>query len=489
MKLRKILALLSATFMMLSLLPLGTTVFAEENLMVNAGFEAGTGDGWDVRSGSSVVSDITHSGNYAIKTTNTASQYQTMFAQKLSVNANTDYTISFWYYYDGACANPVCYLYVMDGGKAGNLGSNKNAPEATKTWYQVTTTFNTGNYTSIWVYLKNDTVGDGGTYYFDDFVLTGPGFEPVEPEGENILKNGDFETGTADNWITYQNTVVSTAAAKSGSYGINLKGNGGWGAMLEQYFPTKKGFKYTLTLDLKAVSNGTNIQIRNAADQANLYATWKTNTYWDTLIIPFTAMGDQTYINFCGGGNGIAEDVYIDNVWIVEHPCEHEYTDIQDTDCNICGEVREVSVQNIVSGGQSSASADVNGLGFKFEIAATGAAVDNNNKYVADSASIKPLGDDEYKLIRMGAVMSNQADADLSLNTINGKNIINVEALYLLESDEDSLAFSTRIVNIPDSGKANNIYARPYYVFEKEGEIVVMYGEVASQNYNAAIGA
>lgn len=489
MKLRKIIALLSAALFMLSMTSLSVSVFAEENLLTNGGFEAGNGDGWDVRSGSSVVSNVVHSGSYAIKSTNTASQYQTMFAQKLSVNPNTDYTISYWYYYDGSCADPACYLYVMDGDKAVNVGSHKNAPEAKQTWYQVTTTFNTGIYASIWVYIKNDKVGDGGTYYFDDFVLTGPGYEPEEPEGENLLVNGDFELGDLSSWKVYQGTVVSTNAAKGGSYGVNLKGNGGWGAMLEQYFPTKKGFKYTLSMDLKVISNGTNIQVRNAADQSNLFATWKTNTYWDTVTATFTAMGDQTYLNFCGGGNGIAEDVYVDNLWIYEHPCEHEYDDIQDTDCNICGETREVSVKNIVSGGQSSASADVKGLGFKFEIAATGAAVDGNNKYVADSATIKPLDETEYKLIRMGAVMSNKADADLSLNTVNGKSIVNVEAMYLLESDEDSLAFSTRIVDIPESGENTTIYARPYYAFEKDGEVIVMYGEIASQNYAAAIGA
>ena len=198
---------------------------------------------------------------------------------------------------------------------------------------------------------------------------------------------------------------------------------------------------------------------------------------------------DRTFLNFCGGGNGLAESVYLDNVWISEIPCEHEYDDIQDTDCNICGEKREVSVNNIISGGQSSASADVKGLGFKFEIAGVGPAVDGNNKYVTGSAVIKPLNETEYKLIRMGAVMSNKADADLNLNSVNGKSIINVEAVYLLESDEDSLTFSTRIVDIPEAGQNTNIYACPYYVFEKDGETIVLYGEIASQNYAAAIGA
>ncbi len=493
MALRKTIALLCTVMLLMMLLPLGAmTVSADTtNLLVNGDFETGNGDGWDVRSGSSVVSDVTHSGSYAIKSTNTASQYQTMFAQKLSVNANTDYTISYWYYYDGSCADPCCYLYVMDGDKVLNVGSYKNAPDAAKTWCEVTTTFNTGSYTAIWVYIKNDKVGDGGTYYFDDFVLTGPEFEPEQPIGDNLLDNGGFETGNADGWLTYQNTVVSAAAAKSGSYGVNLKGNGGWGAMLEQYFTTKKGFQYILTLDLKAVSNGTNIQVRNVADQANLFATWKTNAYWDTITAQFTATSDQTYLNFCGGGNGIAEDVYVDNIQIMEVPCEHVYDDIQDADCNICGERRQVSLVDILSGGQTSASADMKGLAFRFEIAATGAQTDVNNKYIAGSAAIQPFVDGEYQLIGMGAVITNNADSAnthlLNLHTVNGGNIVNVEAHYLLEQDEDSLAFSVRIVNIPDAGADTTVFARPYLVFEKDGETIVMYDDIVSQNYNAAL--
>ena len=66
-------------------------------------------------------------------------------------------------------------------------------------------------------------------------------------------------------------------------------------------------------------------------------------------------------------------------------------------------------------------------------------------------------------------------------------DFINIEAVYLLDSDADSLAFATRIVNIPDSGKATELYARAYYVFEKDGELIVIYDDIVSESYTDAI--
>ena len=76
----------------------------------------------------------------------------------------------------------------------------------------------------------------------------------------------------------------------------------------------------------------------------------------------------------------------------------------------------------------------------------------------------------------------------LNLNTVNDKTIINIEAVYLLESDADSLAFATRIVNIPAAGQTTEVYARAYYVFEKDGEQIVIYDDVVSESYADVIG-
>ena len=88
----------------------------------------------------------------------------------------------------------------------------------------------------------------------------------------------------------------------------------------------------------------------------------------------------------------------------------------------------------------------------------------------------------------MGAVITNKAENNsekmLNLDTINGKSVINIEANYLLDSEDGSVAFATRVINIPDAGKDTSIYARCYYVFEKDGELIVIYDDIVSKSYN-----
>jgi len=76
----------------------------------------------------------------------------------------------------------------------------------------------------------------------------------------------------------------------------------------------------------------------------------------------------------------------------------------------------------------------------------------------------------------------------LNLNTVNGKSVINVEAVYLLDTTDTSASFAARIVNIPEGKEDTQIYARCYYVFEKDGEEIVIYGDIVNQNYATVLG-
>ena len=622
----------------------------EGNLLQNPSIETGTDSGWTY-SGTVATNELAHSGSYSLKSTNNSgAQWKTMAKQAVSVTANTDYTLSFWYYYAGD--DSTASFYAMANDPSGSSIVSKHIKDMTPhTWNQVTVEFNSGANTSVTVYAKNGTANSTGTYYFDDFVLVKVGStEPEEPEtpsggvenpiagnlvkegtfengsksgwslhngtapstaaaykgsygllckgsgwngiantvvtteigksyrltfwykinvagfnwsilgvttetkyggywqntnlgtwqkievefvaddtqvqfklsgldentspdfyvdtvsimeiqgpsNDGFILNGDFEVGTLIGWSVHQNTVVSDAAAYGSNYGVNLKGNGGWGGMLDQAFKTTKGLKYILTLDLKVNNYGVNMQVRNVADDANLASQWfkkEANGEWATYTFEFTAVSADTYINFCGGGGGSStggEDVYVDNIMIVEIPCEHQWDSEQDADCNICGQIREVPFVEIMLSGGNSASEDVKGLAFKFDIETFGAETDNNNKYTG-TATVKPYGNnDEYKLVTMGAVISNKAEnsteAKLNLNTVNGKNVIDVEAVYLLATADDSASFAARIINIPESKADTTIYARPYYVFEKDGEQIVIYGDIVSKSYAAVIG-
>ncbi len=619
------------------------------NVLVNGDFETGNLNGWNNYSGTTVTSAKVHGGSYAMTSGNTASKYQTMTKQVFAVTPNTDYTLTFWCYYEGSNAQPSFYTYIQNA-DGNSLSSKTTYPSPSGAWEQVTVTFNPGELTSLVLYVKNRTAEDGGTYYFDDFMIPNPVAEEPEtpdvpggatespvagnlvqegtfengkttgwslhggsaastsapyagsyglhgkgsgwngianttvtlevgksykltywykinvagfnwklsgvttstkyagtwqnsnlgtwqkievefvaddssaklnfsgldessspdfyldsvsiveiqgPSNDGFILNGDFEVGKTTGWNIHQNTKVSAEAANNSAYGINLIGNGGWGGMLDQAFKTTKGLKYILTFDLKVNNYGVNMQVRNKADDANLASRWfdsNCNT-WTTYTFEFTAVSTDTYLNFCGGGGGSStggEDVYVDNIQIVEIPCEHQWDSEQDADCNICGHIREVPFVVIMTAGGNSASEDVKGLAFKFDIEAYGAAVDNNNKYTGE-AMVKPYGnDDQYKLVTMGAVITNKAENNtedkLNLNTVNGKTIIDVEAVYLLDTADVSASFAARIINIPEGKEGTTIYARCYYVFEKNGEQIVIYGDIVSNNYAAVIG-
>ena len=72
---------------------------------------------------------------------------------------------------------------------------------------------------------------------------------------------------------------------------------------------------------------------------------------------------------------------------------------------------------------------------------------------------------------------------DMKLADVDGANTVDIEAMYLLDTDETSTEFAVRITNIPEEHKATMIYARAYYVFEYEGRQVVMYDDIQAANY------
>ena len=108
-----------------------------------------------------------------------------------------------------------------------------------------------------------------------------------------------------------------------------------------------------------------------------------------------------------------------------------------------------------------------------------------DHSYVPKSAMVYRYNNGvEYKLVRVGAVMSNEKSPTMDLEHLTERTI-DVKAGYLCTMTEDSLSFVVRIVNIPDKGKNTLIQARPYYVYSDGKEEIVVYGEtIVSQTYN-----
>ncbi len=126
-------------------------------------------------------------------------------------------------------------------------------------------------------------------------------------------------------------------------------------------------------------------------------------------------------------------------------------------------------------------TANGNGLAFRFELTAKGIVKNNKNVVDLTNATVNYLGTD-CKLIGMGAIVTNDDTAaeNLTADAVNDYDVVNVPTVYLQQTDEDSCAFATRIINIPDNQLERVIYARPYYIVEVDGEEITVYGEVDS---------
>ena len=79
---------------------------------------------------------------------------------------------------------------------------------------------------------KNDSTTEPDTPVVPDTPETPD--EPYVPVDGNYFTNGAFETGNADGWKLYGSTKVDAAAAKTGGYGLHIKGTGDWGGLGNQ---------------------------------------------------------------------------------------------------------------------------------------------------------------------------------------------------------------------------------------------------------------
>jgi len=369
------------------------------------------------------------------------------------------------------------------GGRIALLDDDYDAPKEFYTisfnttdsdWVTYSITFNSGAYSRIGFAI----VDGGGQVQMDNVRLfeTAKGMATVPQEslptlkplggptsvmemsgGETPLINGDFEQGSLGGWDVYQQTVLSAEAAYGGSYGAHLKGDGSWGAMLEQTnIPVVDGKTYTLTYRYKANSSGANVTITGGTTGTQYAYEWIGNTAWTYVTQTFTVEGDTSLVlNLCGGGNGVAEDVYVDNFRLIPEDSTTR-------------------------------------LGVAFLFSLEGNRIYRDNRFVAvlGSATVNSYEDERaYPLLRMGAVMTNQAaigedSSAMTLDAVNNDTVADVPVQYLWDVSDDGCRFAVRVVNVPLANTATQIYARPYYVFEKDGEEIVVYGDVYSRSYD-----
>lgn len=407
---------------------------------------------------------------------------QLCYIDWIDVTPHTDYTLTM----------DVKRL-VAGGGRMMLLDDNVLSPaefytlsfnETDSDWVTHSITFNSGVYSRIGFGI----VDGGGQAYIDKTRLfrtvDGVADEPTEvavpalyPLGgktavmemgtytpENLIQNGDFESGVADGWDVYQDTLADATAERLGGYGAHLQGGGSYGALLEQCaIPVTPGESYEVTFWYQAQSGGVNWTLFGEQSGTAYVGGWIDSEAWQLVRVPFTCGADTTVrLNFCGGGNGTAEEVYLDDVTLTK-----------------------------TGGGP------LLGVGFLFELNTTGAAMDEQYRAYLTNATVDVYGDGAaYPLKEMGCVVTNDAAVGNSRTAFTRDNVddandtlVDVSAERLCRVTDTTAYFAVRVIDIPYRFRNAVIYARPYYVFVKDGEEVVVYGNIYCRSYTDPNGS
>ncbi len=297
-----------------------------KNLLVNGDFETGNTSGWENLWGGCSVS-MTGGYDSANGVTVVSGEWK-HFRQIVSVKANTEYELTLW-----AKNVKNVSLLVKDGNDTVNI--EQKGIVASGEWAKTTLKLNTLGYTSIIVSLMGTAADAYGT--FDDVSLicldesSEPETpdEPEQPGGSDepaldntgLVVNGNFETGDNTGWNLYQSTKVDSAAAKTGSYGLYIVGNGGWGGLGQQVINGLEiGKVYRISLWYKALSAGVNIQLceGNNNSGAKLAYIYGSNTDWTQFAVEFEATTSTVCFALVGSGTNTAEKMYMDDISLTE---------------------------------------------------------------------------------------------------------------------------------------------------------------------------
>ena len=446
MKLRRWLAFVIACVLLCGVFPMGVSA-ADKNPLRNGSFETGDMDGWTTEAGVSASAVAKYAGNYGCLITGDG-DWDDLLIQTFTVLPGYSYTLSFWY---KALPMGVSW-YLFEGednirlnrGWAGQTSWTKVEKEFTPSADTVTLLFRgSGSHIAERVYLDNVQV-----------TLNPCAVHTYDNDCDPVCNICDFVRQVGDHFFDHDCDIYCN------SCGFERPASG----------------KHTYDYPCATLCNYC------GAPRVGLGA----HTYNDVCDVTCDFCGEirevPHFYDFpcdpscsrCGAiRTAIPEDA-------------HTYDDIYDAVCNLCDYVRIPTPKpmNRLSPGGKALSEDVNGLAFRFFMEAKSGQSRVDNSYVSKSALVERYNNGvQYKLIRMGAVLSNEKNPIMDLDHLTTRTI-DVKAGYLCALTEDSIAFAVRIINIPAQGKNTLIQARPYYVYSDGKEEIVVYGDTVSATYN-----
>ena len=288
------------------------------NLVLNGSFEDDTAN-WTLKNCTySIVTDA-QDGDKALQISGITGQYaEAALSNVITATPGNIYTIKWWS--KRISDDKTAFNLYINGSHTKVSGQNWMTKAASAGWveHEYVIQANDDCRTLQLKFSTEVSGGNSGTILIDNVQV----YEQKQPSFDGYIYNGDFEVGQTTNWNVHQSTTVSKEAKKNGKYGLNLKGDGSYGGMADQTFTTEVGNIYLLSMWVKTNQNGTNIKIVDTTatddEQAKLAYTWFNATEWTYKEFEFTATSTSTKLNFSGGGNGVVEDIYVDDVRVVE---------------------------------------------------------------------------------------------------------------------------------------------------------------------------
>lgn len=422
MKLHKIIALTVVCMLLCGMLPTGVTAGADRHPLKNGDFENGTLEGWQAPAWVSTFSGAAYMGNYGCLLAGDGG-WDDLLSQTFSVVPHYTYTLTFWYKTQSVGVS----WYLFDGDKDVRLC--RGWADGTH-WTKVVQEFTPSTDTVRLVYRSSGS-------HIEERVFLDCVQVSLNPCITHAYDNAcDTTCNVCDQ--------VREVADHVYSHGCDT---------------TCDACGY------ERPANGRHTYRFPCSTQCH-YCDARRST-------PIA----HSYSSVCATHCAICREV---------REVTHIYDDIYDADCNHCGHIRVPTPRPMerLAGGGAAISPDVGGIAFRFFLECDDAILNPDNSYSDRSALVYPYNNNTgYRLVRIGAVMSNEKNPTLDLEHLTDRTL-NIQVTYLCKVTADRITFAVRILNIPHQQRNTIIYARPYYVYSDGNTEVVVYGDVVSQTYN-----
>ncbi len=423
MRLRRWIAVISVCILLCGMLPMGVSAAADKYPLKNGDFEAGTTSKWQAAKGVSASATAAYEGKYGCLITGDG-DWDDLLSQTFTVLPGHTYTLSFWYK-----ANPMGVSWYLSEGEDHIRLHRGWAGQGS--WTKVVKEF-TPSADTVQLLFRGSGSHVAEKVFLDNVQVT---LNPCtshtyDNDCDTICNICDFQRQVGDHVYDHDCDIYCNSCG----------------------FEREPSGKHTYDFPCATLCN--------------------------YCGAPRVGEGEHTYNDVC--------DITCDFCGEIRE-VSHFYDDIYDADCSHCGHVRVPTPKPMerLSPGGACYSEDVSGVAFRFFLEIEGGKTRADHSYVSKSASVYRYNNGvAYKLIRVGAVLSNEKNPNLDLDHLTSRTI-DVKAGYLCDMTEDTITFAVRIINIPAQGKNTLIEARPYYVYSDGKEEIVVYGEtIVSQTYN-----